>query len=68
MLLIKWHNEDERAVACEWHTNEPVPPVEGPVVTFQADGDELNYLLACMRKILYDKPTGCLFTARTEEL
>lgn len=32
----------------EWHVGEPIPEDLGRVVTFQADGDELEMILAAM--------------------
>lgn len=28
-----------------WHFGEPFPAITGRVVTYQADGDELNFLM-----------------------
>jgi hypothetical protein len=33
----------------EWHFGEPVPPMPSRVVTFQADGDELDMILSAMK-------------------
>jgi hypothetical protein len=35
--------------AREWHVGDPVPPITSRVVVFQADGDELEYLLHVLR-------------------
>jgi hypothetical protein len=32
----------------EWHVGEPLPELEGGVITFQADGDELDIILASL--------------------
>jgi hypothetical protein len=34
----------------EWHVNEPLPKIEGQVVTFQADGHELELFLRAMEQ------------------
>jgi hypothetical protein len=34
----------------EWHVNEAVPKIEGQVVTFQADGHELELFLRAMEE------------------
>ena len=51
MLAIKmgtwWH---------EWHLSEPIPDNLGQVVTFQADGDELNLFLDAMAASRGDVP------------
>ena len=52
----------------QWHVNEPVPEVKGPVVTFRADCDELNYLLTCMEKVYYSKIDGTLFSNHTRPI
>ena len=52
--------KDEDGHWQEWHINETPPVIPGCVVTFQVDGDELNYLFACMKHVLYDKTTGGL--------
>ena len=64
MLGIK----DDRGKWIEWHINEPVPQLEGQVIEFQADGDELNFLLACMQKVRAEKDTGNLYSARFYEI
>jgi len=33
----------------EWHVNEGVPELQGQVITFQADGHELEMILLAMR-------------------
>ena len=38
-----------------WHTGDPVPKIKERVVTFQADGDELNLILAAMRRLNADQ-------------
>jgi hypothetical protein len=35
-----------------WHFSEPLPIIPGGVVTFQADGDELNLLLGAIRSTI----------------
>jgi hypothetical protein len=63
-MYITYHRkEDDRKVVRQWYINEPVPKVEGYVVTFQADGDELNFLLAAMEHLNFDKATGKLSVA-----
>jgi len=42
MLIIK----DSNRKVYEWHVGEPLPKMKGPVISFQADGDELRRLLA----------------------
>ena len=62
MMLIKNHrgtNESEE-IQHQWHINEPVPEVNKRVVSFQCDGDELNFILACMDQVMYDKQHGRL--------
>lgn len=44
MLAIK----DDSGRWQEWHVGEPLPTLEGRVITFQADGDELDVLLASL--------------------
>ena len=34
----------------EWHVNESVPKIEGQVITFQADGHELELFLRAMQQ------------------
>ena len=34
----------------EWHVGEPLPKVIGRVVTFQADGDELDFIIQALQK------------------
>ena len=66
MLIIRDEGrEGERGA--EWHINEPVPPIEGPVVKFQADGDELNFLLKCMSDFVYVKSTGEIYEQNDNE-
>ena len=33
----------------QWHVNEPLPEVHGPVITFEADGHELDLILIALR-------------------
>ena len=35
----------DKGVTHSWHVGEPLPKIEGRVVTFQADGDELAAIL-----------------------
>jgi hypothetical protein len=65
-MYITYHRKDGRKVVKSWHINEPVPKVEGYVVTFQADGDELNFLLAAMEQLDLDKSTGRLLPVTNE--
>jgi len=59
MLEIK---QDNCPGGCkQWHINESVPEVYGQVVAFQADGDELNFILACMDLLGFDKRSGLIF-------
>lgn len=44
MLAIKDKNGRWR----EWHVNEGTPEIEGQVITFQADGHELDLILIAM--------------------
>jgi hypothetical protein len=60
-MFISYIGKNERPVIKGWHINEPVPYVKGCVVTFQADGDELDYLQKCIKEVGYDKATGELF-------
>lgn len=56
-LYINW---DEHALAFnkgplvkrqrEWHYGEAVPVIGARVVSFQADGDELAYIMECLRR------------------
>jgi hypothetical protein len=62
-MYITYERKDGRKVFMDWHINEPAPKVEGYVVTFQADGDELYYLLAAMEHLNFDKATGKLSVA-----
>lgn len=39
-----------------WHTGETMPMVRGPVVSFQADGDELEVILAALRQAARKEP------------
>ena len=34
-----------------WHVGEPEPKVKGPVVTIQADGEELQVILRAIREV-----------------
>lgn len=47
MLYIKEHLKDAEANST-WHVGEPMPYIKARVVTFQADGDELNLILDAM--------------------
>lgn len=47
MLYI---SDDKGNVIAEWHVGEPMPALYDRVLYFQADGDELDLLLAIMRK------------------
>lgn len=33
-----------------WHVGQPLPHISRPVVTFQADGDELEVILKALRE------------------
>lgn len=44
MLAIK----DDTGHWKEWHVGDPLPEIEGRVITFQADGDELDVILASL--------------------
>lgn len=46
MMFIQQPGLKERT----WHVGEPIPPLLGRVVTFQADGDELELILVAMRE------------------
>lgn len=48
MLGIKLKTSSGREFWFEWHIGEPIPEDIGRVVTFQADGDELNLFLDAM--------------------
>lgn len=51
MLYIKWRDRSKGFYhEREWHISEPMPPIDGPVVKFQADGDELNLILRAMKE------------------
>lgn len=41
---------NDRYYDLHWHIGEPVPALKARVVTFQADGDELDLILEAMRK------------------
>lgn len=62
MLAIK----DDKGRWREWHINESFHGVLGRVVQFQADGDELNFLLTCMEKVNYDKQSGAVSLQQNE--
>lgn len=47
MLVITAGYPDERSGS--WHTGETMNIPEGRVVTFQADGDELYFLIAAIK-------------------
>ena len=47
MLFIK---QVKNANEQQWRVGEPMPPISASVVTFHADGDELNILLAAIRQ------------------
>ncbi len=44
MLGIK----DNKGRWIEWHVNESVPELKGQVITFQADGHELQLIIAAL--------------------
>ncbi len=44
MLIIK----DSNRKVYEWRVGEPLPKMKGPVINFQADGDELRAILAAL--------------------
>jgi hypothetical protein len=44
MLAIKGDDDRRRL----WHVGESLPPMSGAVVTFQADGPELTFLLEAL--------------------
>ena len=64
MLYLTWTDrtgvgplgETGRKITRErsWHTGETLPPIGGRVVTFQADGDELDVILEALRR--YARP------------
>jgi len=49
MLHVTWVSKGITTSA-EWHTGEKLPRIDGRVVTFQADGEELEVLLEVLRK------------------
>lgn len=50
MLYIKDQRTKDQTVQHQWHVGEPFPSVLGRVVTFQADGDELDLILAALER------------------
>lgn len=48
MLHIKDHRTKDQTVQHQWHVGEPLPTIQGRVVTFQADGEELDLILAAL--------------------
>jgi len=44
MLYIK----DDEVGNTEWHVGDPVPEIKSRVVTFQADGHELELILSAL--------------------
>ena len=56
MLIIKGKDKDGFPIQRQWHVGEPLPEVTGCVITFQADGDELDIILASLdRRYRYRK-------------
>ena len=52
MLAIK----DDSGRWKVWHVGESLPQIEGRVITFQADGDELDIILASLdRRYKFNK-------------
>lgn len=49
MLYISQVDKAGWPVRSGWHTGEPLPKIVGPVVTFQADGEELQVILGALR-------------------
>lgn len=51
MLYIEQHTTGN-SIKNTWHISEPVPQIDNEtrVITFQADGDELNLILNAMRR------------------
>lgn len=48
MLYIEEKLKDTTAVSA-WHVGEPMPRISGRVVRFDADGEELEVILAAIR-------------------
>lgn len=49
MLVIKEKSKSGVVFEYVWHVGEPLPELSGRVITFQADGDELDTLLGALR-------------------
>ena len=47
-LLIQWFNRGVTKQT-EWHYGEPLPSMQARVVSFQADGDELELILHALK-------------------
>lgn len=50
MLVIKEKSKSGVVFEYVWHVGEPLPELSGRVITFQADGDELDTLLGALKK------------------
>jgi hypothetical protein len=50
MLFIEQPKRTGVKVSQQWHVGNPMPEITSRVVTFQADGHELEMILAAMRK------------------
>jgi hypothetical protein len=49
-LYITYTNGAGSTLRREWHYGEPLPRLECRVVSFQADGDELELIIDALRK------------------
>jgi hypothetical protein len=67
-MYIEYERKDGRKVVKSWHINDDMPYVEGYVVTFHADMDELVYLQKCIKEVGYDKATGELFAFYNKDI
>ena len=45
MMYISWTDHDHRQQQRHWWVGQPLPEIDGRVVSFQADGHELEALL-----------------------
>jgi hypothetical protein len=50
MLAITADRNAKHIIWGAWHTGEPLNVPDGQVITFQADGDELDYILDLFRQ------------------
>jgi hypothetical protein len=51
MVYISEGAQPQAASPCRgWHIGEPLPKLTAKVITFQANGDELQLILSAMRE------------------